>query len=364
MKPLSAFYFLKENRSRCVLLIFMIFLSFGVYIGGLYITNPLDNWSLAMEYYENIVSVSGSDYEDEDYRYVVDKAISEGKVSVIELAGYNGLNWETIMGFGSGNFSFTFRSVDDFRTYCECMEISCNYEKLNNGSMIMSERFANNKGIELGDKIDKNFYSEIYGEYVLDEMTDEDGYCAYFIANEEQISASAIFIGEIIHGDELYDYVYGLQSEVADPLDVYVYGGIQGDIGNQFEMFNIIYIFIAILLSIILALTINAAFVGMYQRREHEFAIYRAIGLSRKRIIGKIVGELVLMDVVALVIGAAVTMLGLYLFNNMVLYPVGKYLRYFDNLALGNLLLCNIIIVVPLSVTRCKQMLKADICKY
>ena len=122
--------------------------------------------------------------------------------------------------------------------------------------------------------------------------------------------------------------------------------------------------FIAVLLSIILAITINAAFVGMYQRREFEFAVYRAIGISKKQVITKIVKELLLIDAIALSVGAAIVLLGLYLSNHLFLYPVGKYLRYFDPLAFGFLLLCNVIVIVPLIFTRCRQMLRADICEY
>lgn len=43
MNPFSPLYFIKENKARCLLLMFMIFLSWGVYLGGLYATNPRHN---------------------------------------------------------------------------------------------------------------------------------------------------------------------------------------------------------------------------------------------------------------------------------------------------------------------------------
>lgn len=364
MRPFSAFYFMKENKSRCLLLMFMIFMTFGVYIGGLYITNPLDNWELPMEYYDNMVSVGGSAYDDEDYRYIIDKAIEDGKVTVVELGQYNGFGWETIMGFGSGNFSLTFKTVEDFKIYCEHVDLECDFDKLQGGSLIISEKFAKNRELELGSIIKKKDYSGVYDDYSIDEITDEEGYSLYFIERNPENQASAVLLGKSIHGKELYDYVYGLQNQVEDPLDIYVYDGVRADIGEQYAAFNLIYIFIAILFSIILAVTVNAAFIGMYQKREGEFAVYKAIGVPRRRIIGKIAGELLLMDLIALVIGAAITMLGLYLFNNMVLYPIGKYLRYYEGLALGNLILCNVIIIVPLIITRCRQLMKVDICEY
>ena len=74
--------------------------------------------------------------------------------------------------------------------------------------------------------------------------------------------------------------------------------------------------------------------------------------------------ETVDLDGIALAIGSAVSFVFLYLFNNLVLYPDGLYLRYFNSTALIYMVLCNVIIIVPLIVTRCRQMLKTDICEY
>ncbi|MBQ3512825.1 MAG: FtsX-like permease family protein [Lachnospiraceae bacterium] len=364
MNPFSAIYFVKENKKRCFLLIFMIFLSFGVYLGGLYVTNPLDNWKTTMDYYDKIVSVSNNSADGQDYQWFLHELESDGKVTILEMGTYNGFQWHSIMGFDNGICSFTFRSVEDFKIYCEHFGIECDFEQLKEQSMIMSEKFAKNKGFSIGDKVDKNGYSMIYSEFTLDAVTKEDGYTLYFITSEEDITSSATLLGNGMEGKELYDYVYSLQNQLEDKSNIYVYPGLREDIEGQFEIFNVIYIFIAILISIILAITIHAAFVGMYQRREFEFSVYRAIGISKKRIIGKIVSELLLLDLVALIIGAGITVLGIYLLNHLVLYPIGKYLCYYDSLALGALLLCNIISILPLMVTRCRQMLKTDICEY
>lgn len=363
MKPFSAMYFLKENKKRCILLILMIFLSFGVYLGGLYVTNPMDNWELNIKYYEDIVSINRISTEEEDYNSLLEEAKKDDRVTVLELGTYQGFSWESIMGFDSGQCTFTFRSVEDFKIFCEHLDIECDFDSLKSGSMIMSEKFAKNKGYSIGDKVDKDICDTIYDEFTLDAVTKEDGYTLYFILDDEE-SSSAVILGNTIKGAELYSYVYKLQSELKDAKSVFIYPGLRGELEVQFESFNIIYIFIVILLSVILAITINAAFVGMYQRREFEFSVYRAIGISKKRIIGKLVKELLLIDIIALLIGTVVVLIGLYLFNNLVLYPVGKYLRYFEPLAIYNMILCNVIIIVPLIVTRCKKMLKADVCEY
>ena len=364
MNPFSAMYFVKENKKRCILLILMVFFSFVVYLGGLYVTNPLDNWELLMERYDDVVSVSNNCVDGKDYEWFLQTLEKEDKVTILEMGTYNGFQWKSIMGFELGTCTFTFQSVEDFKTYCEYFDIECDFESLKEQSMIMSEKFAKNKGLSVGDKIDKNGHSMIFSEFTLDAVTKEDGYTLYFITNKEDRNSNVTLLGKGIQGKELYDYIYSIQNQLEVEENVYVYPGLRDDIKEQFEVFNAIYLFVAVFISIILSITIHAAFVGMYQRREFEFAVYRAIGISKKRMIKKLVSELLLMDLIAVVIGGIITFIGIYLFNHMVLYPQGQYLCYFNSLSFGALLLCNIICFLPLMITRCRQMLRTDICEY
>lgn len=362
MKPFSPLYFIKENKLRCVLLIFMIFLGYAIYLGGLYITNLLDNWKTPIEYYDKIVTVNSEkdDKNHEDFELFKTEVSESGKATVLEINTFNGLNWNSILGLENGQYTFTFRSVEDFKTYCNYMDIKCDFSNLKSGSMIMSDMFAKNKDLKIDDKIDKDYDTNIYNEFCLDAVTQEDGYTLYFITDEVDTSDCVMLIPKGISGKEIYDYAYELQDKYT--LDVY--DGLREEIESQFGVLMVIYMFIVILLAVIMSVTINAAFVGMYQRRTFEFAVYRAIGISRRQIIGKIVGELLYMDIIALVIGGGIFFLSLYLFNNIVLYPIGMYLRYFHPWALLGLLLCNAMIVVPLILSRCRKLLKADICEY
>ncbi len=359
--PFSALYFIKENKSRCILLMFMLFLGYGAYLAGLYVTNPYDNWRVGIEYYNDMVSINATtnDKDKQEFEAFKAEALKDNKVKIIDMGSYNGFSWNTVMGFEMGQCTFTFHSVDDFKTFCEFHNIDCDFENIKNGSLVLSEKFAKNIGLEIGNKVDKDYGSNIYGEFTLDVITNEDGYISYFIDENSEV-VECLLLGEEIKGKELYDYAYGLQEK----YDVYVYKGLYNDMRGQFSMFDTIYMFVVILMAIIMAVTINAAFVGMYQRRNFEFAVYRAIGISKRRIIGKIAKELLCMDLVALTVGGGVFFTMLYLFNNMVLYPAGKYLNYFHSLALIGMVLCNIMVVIPLIITRCKRLLKADICEY
>ncbi len=51
LEPFSALYFLKQNKAKYILLMFMIFLWVGGYLGELYISNPMDNWRSYLQYF-------------------------------------------------------------------------------------------------------------------------------------------------------------------------------------------------------------------------------------------------------------------------------------------------------------------------
>lgn len=368
MRPLSPVYYIKENKARCLALIFMLFLGYAAYLGGIYVTNPADNWVLPIKYYnEEFVQAypkndnSGEADIADKFKQFEQKLKQDAELDVIKLGVFSSsLNWETIMTFETGTFYFPFLTVDDFKNYCEHVGISCDFDKLKNGSMIMSEKFAKNKGLKIGDVVDTDYDINIYDTYTLDALTNEDGYTLYFIDDRDENLNILIFSNGMDH-EKITNRISELSKEMGITV---VQPSLEEEIGEQFTPFYRIYYFILILVAIILAVTINATFVGMYQQRKPEFAVYKAIGISKKKVVGKIAGELLCMDVVAMVLGGAIFFTGLYLFNHLVLYPVGKYLNYFHPIAFIGLLVCNIMVIVPLIVTRSRQMLKADICDY
>lgn len=361
MKPFSAMYFVRENRTRCFLLIFMLFLGYVAYLGGLYVTNPRDNWELPVAYYRRMVRVNDTAGDKENFSRFLEEVEESGRATVIKIGLYNAFDWNTIMGFDNGQVSLTFLTVQDFKTYCAAMGITCDFTNLKSGSMVMSERFAKNVGLKIGDKIGKDYSKDMFREFTLDAVTKEDGYLLYFITEEEDYLLCAILIGkEGVPGEEIYAFA----NDRKEKYKINVQDDFEQSINAQTEPLNVIYGFIIILIAVIMAVTVNAAFIGMYQRRHFEFAIYRAIGMSKKEIIGKIVKELICIDGIAVVFGGGIFFLGLYLFNHLALYPVGKYLRYYHPLALAGALLCNLAVLIPLMVTRSRQMLKADICDY
>lgn len=362
MNPFSPLCFIRENKTKCILLMFMMFLGYTAYFGGLYISNPLDNWKIHFKYQDKYICLypANNDPDFSQYAAFRNEIQKNKSVKTIELGTYNGIVFKTVMGFTSGGHSYTFRSVDDFKTFCQYLDIQCDFEHLKKDSVIMSRFMADNHGFKKSDIISKTDYSDIGHDFSLDAITDEDGYTQYYITDETDINPLMIIISNGADMDEMLDYVHTLSKKY--PIEIEE--NIQLQINEQFEIFNTIYMIILIFLSIILAITINSAFVGMYQRREYEFAVYRAIGISKMRMAGKIAGEILCMDLISLVTGGILFFTGLYLFNHLILYPSGLYLNYLEPIAVLGLAICNIITAVPLFITRSMALLKADICEY
>lgn len=365
MKPFSSLYFVKENKARCAVLIGMIFLSFAVYLAGLYVMNVVTSFEeFGTELYESsaFLGVKSRDeaslkgYEDaaEDIR-------NEENVQLLELGWGSYLNVESIMSFTVGYQPLVFLSKEDAMLFFEVNGIECDSSKLGRRSVIMSEQMANNLGLKLGDVLSPEEYDGISEEFTLDAVTDQKTYASYFL--EEGGEAGNYLALNTGKSKQEFDAYLAL-LETRYPVSIHDYEADMRDVERTFSFLPKIYIAVLILLAIIMAVTVNAVFVGVYQGRTFEFAVYRAIGMGKRKITGKIIGELLWMEGIALVGGGSFFFLGVYLLNHLVLYPMGKYLDYFNDVAFLGLVICNMIILVPLIITRCRQMHRADICEF
>lgn len=365
MRPFSALYFIKENKKRCAALIFMIFLSFGAYLAGLYVMNVITSFrEFGAELYDSsaLIQIKARDEASKEaYREVTDAVRQEEKVRLVDLGYYNSLQLESVMGFTVGYQSLTFLNKEDLELFFDVNKIACDVDALGNRSVIMSELLANNLGLKIGDTLTPEEFSGVSEAYTLDAVTKQSTYSSYFFAEGgEPMNAMVVNTG--MSKTEFEAYLDGLEKQY--PIRMYDYEDDMAEVDRVFAFLPKIYIAVLILVAIIMAVTVNAVFVGVYQSRNFEFAVYRAIGMGKRKIAGKIVGELLWMEGIALVGGGSLFFLGLYLFNHLVLYPAGKYLDYFNNVAFMGLAICNVIILVPLIITRCRQMYRADICEY
>ncbi len=369
-KPLSPLYFIKENKGKCSVLIFLVILTYAAYLGGLYITNPADNFQYSFDMYDNITDFNLY-YQDTDAGNFenLSKEIKENKdVEFIQMGNYNYLCMYSIMGFNMSGSQFTFTSQDDFKTFNKQMKIVDQDFELNDGEVILSEKFAKNIGFTVGDVISLDSdNNELEGwlskDYTVAALTKEDGYIAYFM-DEGSVNTYFLMLNKSMSQNEFTDYSGQLYDKYNSTVYICTKESYTERINEDFVPLYFCYAFVIFFMALVLALTINAAFVGVYQKRHFEFAVYRGMGISKGRLARKIIFEILLLDLIGLIIGGVIFFIFLYLFNNLVLYDAGKYLCYFNPIALLGLILCNIIILVPLILTRCKELLKADICEY
>lgn len=365
MKPFSPLYFIKENKARCAVLIFMIFLSFAAYLAGLYVMNVVTSFEeFGAELYQKSAFL-GLNARDEEtmkgYEEAAEDVRNKEGVRLLELGWGNYLNVESMMSFTVGYQSLTFLTEEELKLFFEVNDIGCELSGLEGRSVIMSERLANNLGLQQGDVLTPEEFSGVSEEYTLVAITDQTTYASYFYKDRGEVG-NYLVLNTGMSKPEFEAYLGSLEQNY--PASVHDYEADMREVDRTFSFLPKIYISVLVLLAIIMAVTVNAVFVGVYQSRTFEFAVYRAIGMGKRKITGKIVGELLWMEGIALVGGGATFFLGLYLLNHLVLYPAGKYLDYFNNVAFAGLAICNVIILVPLILTRCRQMHRADICEY
>lgn len=365
MRPFGAMYFVKENRTRSLLLIFMFVLTYVTYLGGLYISNIDTMFDYNLEYMKKyaIIHPTTTDTDGKDFEKVKQKVADNDKITSFQSGVVSSILSKSLMGFNNGYPQISFRSVSDFQAFCDTVGIRCNFDKLKKGSFITTRLGANNRGMKIGDKLKQLEDENVYGTYTLDEIIEGEGYHYFYIDNGEGgENYSIIVLADNMQEEEFRQYLATLEKD----YDVYItgYQRMKEDLQRQFNSFHIIFLFIVVLLAVVMALVINAAFAGMYQHREPEFAVYRAIGMSRASIVKKVLKELLLVDVLGVVAGGCVLFLGIYLLNHLYLIPHGWKLFYYDSLALLGMALCNIMVLVVIMITRSRQLLKADICRY
>lgn len=362
MKPFSPLYFIKQNKLRCILLMFMIFLSFGAYLGGLYIYTPQENWEYSHNIDENHIEFYSPNNKEKraDFKAFCEEIKKRDDITILELGFPNELTRKTVMGFTDGTLTYTFRTVEDFKLFCNYHNIDCDFSKIESKTVVMSRYMADNGGYKTGDIILPDEKNYLFHDFKVAALTEENGYTQYFIGTEEDVDYTAIIFGNGISLEETRRQV----NEIAKTYPISYRIPIRVETEEMYSIFNTIFFVVVIFLAIILSVTVNAAFVGMYQRREFEFAVYRAIGISKKKIIRKIAGEILFMDVIVLIVGGGIFFLALYLFNELVLASSGVYLVYTAPIAVIALVLCNLMTVIPLILTRSRVLLKADICNY
>ena len=365
MKPQSALYYIKHNKGRAAVMIFMIFFTCTMYIAGNYIKSTDWYWEKAVEYDEKIVMVGGvsSDEDFKDYRSFIEDLKKDEKLTCLERSakGFSGKNWKCTLGWEMGTVSYVFNSVDDMKKAFDRLGITCDFTDIKDGSMVMSSAFAKNCGLKKGDLIDRTEISSMgSGYFSLDALIEDDSFICFFVCDDSESLLRAYVMSDELSGSELRSYIENIKGDRVVQI-----GEVLGDaLKRQLSPIFFIFLLGCVMLSIILAVTAGSVITGQYIKRVYEFGIYRAIGFSKRKIRRKCASEILMMDLIAVLIAAVIIFTVSFLLNQLVYQPAGMYLPYFSTYGLGCFLLSNLMVVLPMIISQGRKMAKADVTEF
>ena len=364
VKPFSAFYYMKKNKGRAFLCIFMMFLATLMFLAGNYIHSELYTFEKEFEYSDKIVmaGLQSTDEEFKDFAAFKQKVKDDEKLEYVDVSaqGFSSMSHGTVLNLQMGGQSYVFNSKTDMEKVFRHLGIEGDFSNCKNNSMIISQDFANNKGISVGDKIDHSFDSSIDGTYTVDAIIDDGSFCTFYIyENNENLGRLYIF-SDSMEGEELYNYVAAL----ANGMKVKISESERSMILPQFYIFYVLFYIIDILIAVVLAITVNSVVTGQYLKRTYEFGVYRALGISKKEIRRKVAAEITLMNLIACVAGFGSIILFTYMMNELYYKAKGLHLLYFSNTGLIGFLICDALIVIPLVLSKGARMSKADVTEF
>ena len=364
MNPLSPIYYIRNNKGRAALIIFMLFFTTLMFMAGNFVASCDWYWEHAKEDSDRIALIEWipGDEDMKDYKALLEELSGDPKLHIMERTGFGfgGLSWYCTIGVEMGSVSYVFNSKEDMEAAFRVLGLTADLSQVKNGSIVISRAMANNKGIRLGDVIDATVDRTLNASYPVDALIEEDTFVTFYLIEDDRNLVRAYVYADDRKGDALYGY---LEEKIGD-RKVKLDARAKAFIDKSLMPFYVIMIAGTLLLSVILAVTVNSVVNGQYQKRVYEFGVYRALGLSRKTVFRKCAAELILMDGIAIVIGAAVHFLLTFLLNELLYIPEGKYLPYVTGLGGICFGISNLTVLIPMLIAKGHRMGKADVTEF
>jgi len=259
-----------------------------------------------------------------------------------------------------GSSSFVFDNKDDLKTFFDHVGVECDYSNIHDKSVVMSRALARNNDLELGDVVDYSVNHNISGEYTLDALIDDDSFIVFYVESRPNNNYRAYIMSETMSGDELRSHI---RSVIGD-RKVKIERSVEEEMSEELSIFYIMFFLGVVLLSVMLAVTVNSVLTGHYIKRTYEFGVYRAIGLSKRNIRRKVFCEIMTMDIIAIVIAATMVLLVTFLLNELLYLPKGQYLPYFSGMGLAGAAISNLLVIIPTIIFKGRKMAKADVTEF
>ena len=364
MNPFSSLYYLRENKGRAVLCIFMMFLGTFMFLGGNYVDSMIHTYDRSFEYFDKVVKVSAqtTDEEFRDFEAFVEEVKADPQLDYVRYSalGFPSLSHGTVLGLDIYDTCMVFNSVEDMKKVFDHLGIRGDLSGCRDRSVVMTEDLAKNRGVKLGDTLDKSDSNYLETTYTVNALLDEPGYGMFYLfANPENLYRMYIF-SDTLQGEELYRHV----AKLAGDRKVQIVQSYRKEVMPEMTILYVIFYAMVALVAVVLAVTINSVMTGQYLKRTYEFGVYRALGRSKGEIRRKVAKEVLSMNLLAVLAGAAVTLLYTYLINSLLYEGKGLHLCYFSRIGFLGFLLCEVLILIPVILSKGRRMGKADVTEF
>ena len=374
MRPFSAFKYVEGNRARSVVIAFMMACITVCFIAGMYIDHPYETFALVYDKPSSYawLHARGNSLEVYDEFHDLSEKLDDytpGTATITLPAAVLNIQFTSILGFDNVVSMPIFISEEDFSEFNEATGAVEGVE-LKDCEIVLSRTLADNWGVKEGDvlKFEKDVWMKaaFYRPMTVKAIVDIPGTVLYGVdtergggnilvvknkdADPEAASADLEKMEETIEKDFPHVEVETNKSYLQE-------------VANEMSMMKLILVTITVLVGIVLAVTVSAAFSAAYDKRRYEFSIYKALGFTNGQIFGKVFKEVMLLNVIGLAAGAILNLTAIGIINYL-LKPQGVFFFKFSMNGLAAVLVCDLIVVVPAILMNMKRVRKYDVTEY
>lgn len=384
LKPFDALYFLGKNRRRSIAVITVFSCVFLAYLGAAYISPSMDISVRNAEAQSDfcVIDFEESMQDSENIMRIQESLGMIPEVSeVIPCNPYRALNYRTNMGMRMSTHIMTLSSTEDFERLNQTLELSVAMPK--NREIVMSDILLQNLGYQVGDilradseeavnfnasgdvRIVGTFPSDAFTAYVVDSADNMSALLA--TRRIEQLETSAIgTVSEQVHRDGRGEFYRAMREFEAgyDGIEISIPDETLEEYRAMFSNFRMVYGLIDLVIAGVLSLTAVATISGMYEKRNYEFSVYKAIGFSRKEVMMKVASEILMLNVAAILLGSTLVFCAIYFLNRLAFTSIGMPIPYLHSFGVWITIAANAMVVIPALLYQLVKVNKLDISEY
>ena len=344
-----------------VLLLMMSFITI-CFIGGMYCDNPLETFRVSKsesDRYMHIYVNGNSNDAIDEYRQMQRELKEQLPEEAREILYINSryFAFETIMLFDCQIDGFLFKSVEDFEIFKQRTHLVPEDIELNDYEMLMSEQLAESEDLEIGDPIGTA------KKLKLGQTFKGEGMRAYGVAGVDYTNDMLVVSNDGVCDQKLQDDLRRCAAELSvkyPHVKFETAGTFVREVEEQMGFMYYIFAVVVILVAIVLLVTINAVVTAAYDKRKHEFAIYKALGFTKGQIFRKVASEVLILNLGAFIFGMLVNT-GLILVLNQCMWSSGYHFYRVTKTAVYGTVITEVLVILTIILLNWRKVRKCEV---